>query len=164
VNPALKAFLFPKPTPAFFVRAASVALGAFLFFQFILTPFVVRGASMEPAYHDGTLHFVLKTRYWFGAPEPGDVVAVRLAGERVFYLKRVVAVAGQRVAFADGVLQVDGRPVDEPYVLGPCDWNLEPRDVQPGNVYLVGDNRSMPMEAHDFGQAPVRRVVGAPLW
>ena len=33
MNPALKAFLFPKPTPAFFVRAASVALVLVAVFQ-----------------------------------------------------------------------------------------------------------------------------------
>jgi hypothetical protein len=31
-------------------------------------------------------------------------------------------------------------------------------------VYLIGDNRSMPMEQHQFGQTPLNRIVGSPLW
>ncbi len=76
------------------------------------------------------------------------------------YLKRVVAFPGETVEFKDGVLFVNGQPLQEPYVNGPCNWNLPPREVEPGQVYLVGDNRSMPMEQHDFGQTSERRIVG----
>jgi hypothetical protein len=29
---------------------------------------------------------------------------------------------------------------------------------------VVGDNRSMPIENHHFGQASKVRVIGGPLW
>ncbi len=160
----LKAFLFPSPTPAFVFRALVVAAAAYLFFGHVCTPFVIRGASMEPTYRDGSVDVLWKPRYWFSSPSRGDVVAVRLAGERVVYLKRVVGLAGDRVAFKDGTLVLDGRPISEPYVQGPCRWNLPERDVERGQVYVVGDNRAMPIEEHDFGQTSVRRIVGSPLW
>jgi len=161
---ALQRFLFPELNRAFLLRAAAVALGAYLFFGFCLLPLVIRGRSMEPTYRDGAVTFCWAFSYLFHGPRRGDVVAVRLAGRHVVLLKRVVAVAGQEVAFVGGVLQVDGVPVDEPYLRTPCDWNLEPRTVQPGYVYLVGDNRGMPIEQHDFGQTPVTRILGKPLW
>ena len=160
----LREFLFPSPRPEFFLRVILVALCAYLFFGHVLTPFVSRGMSMEPTYHDGSFNFIWKGKYWLSGPERQDVVTVRLAGERVVYLKRVVAFPGETVEFKDGVLFVNGKPLQEPYVKGPCNWNLPPRKVEPGQVYLVGDNRSMPMEQHDFGQTSVRRIVGAPLW
>lgn len=163
-HPRLRAFLFPRWTPLYALRVAAVAVFSVLFFTFVLRPFVVAGKSMEPAFRDGSLHFLLKPRYLFSEPRRRDVVAVRLAGERVVLLKRVVALAGEEVAFRGGVLFVDGRPVKEPYVKGPCDWELPPRRVEPGNVYVVGDNRSMPLEQHDFGQVSKGRIVGAPLW
>ena len=164
MNPRLKAFLFPSPTPGFFLRLFSVAALAYLFFGFVATPFAIRGKSMEPTYRDRGFNFIWKPKYWLNGPRRGDVVAVRLAGARVVYLKRVVALPGDRVEFQDGTLFVNGRPVKEPYVEGPCNWNLPPREVEPGQVYLVGDNRNMPMEQHDFGQTSERRIVGAPLW
>jgi hypothetical protein len=36
--------------------------------------------------------------------------------------------------------------------------------VDQGSVYVVGDNRSMPVEDHYFGQASIKRIVGVPLW
>ncbi len=164
MHPRLKAFLFPPLKPEFVLRVVLVAVCAYLFFGHVCTPFFARGHSMEPAYKDGSFDFIWKPRYWLSPPERGDVVTVRLAGEDVVYLKRVVALAGDEVEFRQGTLFLNGRPVDEAYVKGPCDWNLPPREVDPGNVYLVGDNRSMPMEQHDFGQTSLRRIVGGPLW
>jgi signal peptidase I len=164
MNPNLSAFLMPRVTPFFILRMSCVAAAAYFFFGFICTPLVIRGKSMEPAFRDGGFNFIWKPAFWFSPPEPGDVVAVRLAGNKVVYLKRVVAMAGQRVGFRAGVLFVDGQAVEEPYVNGPCRWNLADREVDPGNVYLVGDNRSMPMDEHDFGQTSDRRVQGVPLW
>ncbi len=160
----LQEFLFPRVTPRFLLRAAAVALGTYLLFGHVLIPMIVRGHSMDPTYRDGGFTFCFTGAYLFGGPKRGDVVAVRLAGRKVMLLKRVVALEGEEVAFRAGVLQVDGRAVEEPYVKSPCDWELEPRRVEKGCVYLVGDNRGMAAEQHDFGQTPVARIVGRPLW
>ncbi len=164
MNEGLKNFLFPRITPAFIIRAVAVAVFAYIFFGYVCTPFVVRGRSMEPTYHNGAFDFLWKPAFLFSGPRRGDVVAIRLAGDEVVYLKRVVALSGDTVAFKDGTLLVNGTPVREPYVNGPCHWNLPPRKVDPGNVYVIGDNRSMPMEQHDFGQVSAQRIVGTPIW
>ncbi len=79
-------------------------------------------------------------------------------------LKRVVALEGEEVEFREGILYVNSEEISEPYIQYPCDWILPPRQVEKGCVYVVGDNRDMPMENHLFGQAEVKRVVGKPLW
>lgn len=89
---------------------------------------------------------------------------VRLAGSKVMLLKRVVALEGERVEFRHGKLFVDEKEIDEPYVHYPCNWNLSSRQVEKDSVYVVGDNRKMPIENHLFGQASVKRIVGVPLW
>jgi signal peptidase I len=92
------------------------------------------------------------------------VVTVRFAGSKVMLLKRVIALEGERVEFRHGKLFVDKKEMDEPYVRYPCSWNLPPRQVEKDCVYVVGDNRSMPIENHVFGQASMKRIVGVPLW
>ena len=92
------------------------------------------------------------------------MVAVRFAGSQVMLLKRVVAREGEQVEFREGKLFVDGREVVESYVRFPCNWNLASRRVEKDSVYVVGDNRSMPIENHHFGQASKIRVMGGPLW
>lgn len=160
----IREFFFPRITPIYLLRVALVAALAYVFFAFVCTPFVIRGRSMEPTYRDGGFNFCFKLRYLFSEPRPGHVVGLKLAGARVILLKRVLATSGQTVEFRGGRLVVDGATVDEPYVQGPCDWELPPRRVEEGRLYVAGDNRSMPAEGHDFGQTSLRRVAGAPLW
>ena len=119
---------------------------------------------MEPTYRSGGINFCWTLGYLFSKPSRHDVVLVRLAGKRVLLLKRVVAVAGESVQFRDGKLFVNGSMVHEPYVRYPCNWNLGPRRVKNGYIYVVGDNRSMYMKDHSFGQTPIERIAGVPLW
>ncbi|MDY6832104.1 MAG: signal peptidase I [Thermodesulfobacteriota bacterium] len=160
----LQRFFFPALSRRYLLRVILVAAGAFLFFGYVCIPFRIQGHSMAPTYENGAVNFCFTLRYLFSDPAPPDVVAVRLAGNNVMLLKRVVATEGQAVAFRNGDLLVDRRKVDEPYVSEKSDWNLEPRRVKPGHVYVVGDNRSVPMENHQFGQTPTSRIAGVPLW
>jgi len=119
---------------------------------------------MEPTYHHGGVNFCWRLRTLFSEPKRFDVVAVRFAGSRVMLLKRVVAREDEQVEFRDGKLFINGKEIEEPYVRYPCNWNLPLRRVEKDCVYVVGDNRSMPIENHHFGQTSKSRLMGVPLW
>lgn len=160
----LKKFFFPQITRGYLLRVAVVTVAAVMMFKYVLIPFRVQGESMAPTYSTGSFNFCFALRYMFSGPVWPDVVAVKLAGRKVMLLKRVVATEGQRVEFRAGRLFVDGQMVDEPYISRPGDWNIAPVTVKPGYVYVVGDNRGVPAERHVFGQTPVKRIAGAPVW
>jgi len=164
VNPQIRQFFFPSVTPKFLIRAFLVALSAYLFFGYLCIPFIIQGGSMEPTYHHGGVNFCWRLRSLFSEPKRFDVVAVRFAGNKVMLLKRVVALEDEQVEFRDGKLFVNGKEIEEPYVRYPCNWNLPLRRVEKGCVYVVGDNRSMPIENHHFGQTSKSRILGVPLW
>lgn len=160
----LRRFLLPDLNRRFALRAALVALAALFVFTQALIPLRIEGRSMEPTYRDGGFNLCWRWRYLLSPPQRGDVAAIRFAGPRVMLLKRVVGLPGETVAFRDGVLLVNGNPINEPYVRTHSDWNLSPRVVAPGKVYVVGDNRGVPMEQHHFGQVEQERIVGGALW
>ena len=157
-------FFFPTLTPAYLLRVSILAISAYIFFGFICIPLAIRGKSMEPTYHDGSLNFCWSLKYSFHGLERHDVVFIRLAGRRVMLLKRVVALEGEEVEFRKGRLMVDEREISEPYIRDREDWDLPPRRVEKGHVYVVGDNRRVPIREHYFGQTPVWRIAGGPLW
>lgn len=160
----LRKFLFPDLNRAFLIRLGAVAVGAYVLCGHICIPTRIHGRSMEPTYRDGGVNFCWRLRYLFAEPAVGDIVVVRMSGTRVMLLKRVVAVAGDVLEFRQGQLHVNGKQVTEDYVQGPCDWQLEPRTVKSGHVYVVGDNRAVPMASHRFGQTAVDRIVGGTVW
>lgn len=132
----------------------------YLFFTFIIIPIKIKGISMEPTYKTGQLRFVNRLSYVFEKPKRGDIVTVKFAGNKVMLLKRVVALEGDSVEFKNGKLLINNIKVKEPYLKNSCNWNLPAKKVKKGNVYVVGDNRKMPIKNHMFGQTNKNRIVG----
>ena len=161
---AIKNFFFPKITKHYLLRVAVVAITAFIIFKFVFIPFRIQGESMAPTYVTGSFNFCFALRYAFSKPAPSDVVLVRMAGQNIMLLKRVVATEGQSVEFKEGQLFVDGKKINEPYVSGQSDWNIPLTVVKPGHVYVVGDNRGTPVKGHALGQTSLKRIAGTPLW
>ena len=160
----LRAFFFPKMVRSFFIRFLIVAAVAWIFFKFFCLPLVVMGGSMLPTYSERGFNFCWKPAYWFSEPERGDIVVMKYGSNKVMILKRVIAREGDTVEFRNGKLILNGEELSEPYIQGPCDWNLPPRTVEKDHYYLVGDNRAVPMQRHIFGQMHKRYLQGAPLW
>ncbi len=136
----------------------------------------VTGVSMQPTLHEGDV-IVLDT--WSArsaAWHRGDVVALQrdLSGRPVLLVKRVVAVAGDEVGIADGVLVVNDEAVDEPYADPDAldSVYFGPVVVPAGSVFLLGDNRRESFDSRDFGPVPASDVEGrvlgrpwsVPLW
>ena len=161
---SLSRFIFPRFTRGFFIRIAVLAVTTWLVGMFWLRPMVVDGESMEPTYAAHGFNVCVLTAYRSQPPARGDVVVLKYGGTRYMLLKRVLAFGGETVAFSNGVCVVDGHALDEPYLVKNSGWDVPPRTVKPGNVYVMGDNRSVPFENHVGGEISLARVAGRPLW
>lgn len=160
----LRRFFLPELNRRFLLRLVLVVLVSVLVFTQVLVPLRIEGRSMEPTHKDGGFTFCWRGRYLFAEPARGDVVAIRFAGRQVMLLKRIIGLAGDTVEFRNGALFVNGSWVQEPYIRTPSDWNLAPRKVEPGKVYVVGDNRAVALNRHHMGQVEVERIMGSVLW
>ena len=139
-----------------------LVLGAISIFTFgwILIPVRAEGVSMMPTYSSGSLNLVNRLAFIMQAPERGDIVAIRLAGPHVVYIKRIVGLPGERIGIVNGTVLVNGRPLDEPYVRNRSAWALSEVQLGSEEYFLIGDNRGMREEEHDFGRAPRSRIIG----
>lgn len=160
----IRAFLFPPLTRQLAIRAGIVAVVAYGFFSFICLPMKVRGASMLPTYSERGFTFCWCPAFWYKSPKHGDIVMIRYTGRHVALLKRIVGLPGDTIAFESGKLIRNGRSISEPYITDTCDWQLEPRIVHLGHIYVVGDNRSVNIDTHMFGEVDQKRLLGVPLW
>lgn len=164
INKRISQFLRPRLTSVFLTRLIIVALSAYLIFGHLLLPIRLAGGSMEPTYHDGSFTFCFRYKFKLSSPQVGEVVTIRFSGRRNMLLKRIIAVAGDKVAFVDGRLFVNDQFVEEPYLVYESDWNMEPKYVKENFVYVVGDNRSMPINNHKHGMASIHRLMGGPIF
>ena len=115
---------------------------------------------MEPTYRDATFNLVNRVVYRTRRPSRGDIVAIKLAGPSVLYVKRIIGLPGERVAIVDGIVQIDGAPLVEPYVHKRQPWTYDEVTVGPREYFVIGDNRGMRVNDHDFGRVDARRILG----
>lgn len=143
------------------VRVIVLVVVVYLVFKFALVPTRIQGISMNPTYHQGQIKFVNRLAYKFGGPQRGDIVALKIAGERVLYMKRIIALPGEEFSIRNGTVYIDGGPLDEPY-LNPkvAPWNETRRKIPEGEYLVIGDNRSMGQRDHEWGVFSRERIVG----
>lgn len=131
--------------------------------NFVLRPIRMQGISMLPTYGNNQFNLVNRLAYVFHPPRRGDIVAITLAGPHLMYVKRIVGLPGETIAFHQGHIFINGQMLDEPYMKYPCIWEHDAEQIGPGEYYVVGDNRSMPFEDHTQGRAERSRIFGKVL-
>jgi len=135
----------------------SVAVSAFIII-FLYQPVRVEGTSMLPMLEDQDRLFINKIAYRVGDIHQGDVVVFQYPHDHTkSYIKRVIALPGDRIRISDGDVYVNGKRLPEPYVPNRfTDDRSLPETVLPANQYWVmGDHRSISSDSRDFG--PVDR-------
>jgi signal peptidase I len=149
------------------VRVALVVLGglapALLVRATVAEPLRVSSESMAPTLERGDAVLIDKLRV--GQLHRGDLVAFRAPDDGRLALKRVVGLAGDRVAIRDAVLSVDDRPVPEPYVDHSRIDSVYygPVTVPAGHVLVMGDNRGNSVDSRNYGPVAADRVEGRVL-
>jgi signal peptidase I len=149
--------------------AFSVVIAVILI-VFIYQPVKVEGTSMMPALKDQERIFINKFVYRFGLGDihRGDTVVFKypVAPEKS-YIKRVIAVPGDRVRIEAGQVFVNDRPLSEEYVTehDAASWPSAPqpladRVVPADRFFVLGDNRSSSSDSRAWGFVPRRNIYG----
>jgi signal peptidase I len=148
----------PKRT---LVRIGVLIVASFVTFKFILLPIRMEGISMKPTYQNGRFNLVNTWAYRWTKPRRGDVVSITFTGRSAMLLKRIIGLPGERVAIRQGIVSINGNPLDEPYLKEfRAPWNRQEVQLRLDEFFVIGDNRSMPARFHEFGEVTRRRIVG----
>ena len=185
-SPRGAAFRAAAELPLLVVLAILIA---FLVKTFVVQPFSIPSESMVPQLEVGDRVAVSKLAYRLHDPRRGDVVVFdspypEEEGDddpslpsRVLhgifesiglrqpstseYIKRIVGLPGDTVSGHDGKVWVNGRELLEPYLPpGMFTSDFGPTTVAPGELYVMGDNRTNSKDSRVFGPIDRDTVVG----
>lgn len=153
---------------ALLIAAALVFIVRWLVFA----PFIVEGPSMEPNFHTGERLIVNKFIYKWGKPERGEVIVFHATKDKD-YIKRVIALPGEKVKVDGDQVYVNNQLLDETYLKQALDdaakkgipyntRNFSEQIVPEGSIFVMGDNRSNSSDSRDSSVGFVKydQIVG----
>lgn len=141
--------------------------------HFVAETYHVPSGSMAPTLESG--EYILVDRTTRGTATRGSVVVFDgegyFGGSSRYWVKRVIGVGGDRVRCCtdDGQLEVNGHPLDEPYLpaslsrASAIDFDVA---VPEGRMFLLGDSRNDSSDSRNHlgdpggGMVPVERTRG----
>lgn len=162
---------------AFFFKPFLIAVLLFLALRlFFFTTGTVMEMSMEPGLQSGDILLVARSAYGFRLPfgggylvrfrnpDRGDIVVFNRRDRKGKFIKRVVAVAGDRVQYRHPILLINGRrhAVIKNAPVQP--FGGKPLIIPKGHVFVLGDNVAMSEDSMDFGPVPITSIIGRALF
>lgn len=171
------------------VTIVAVALGLALGIQAVLVkPFRIPSESMVPTLQIGQRVLVDRVTFRYGEPERGDVVVfkppagadenacgVRHSAESscprptakrsdTNFIKRVVALGGDRIRVVEGRVILNGKRLKEPFIrpdstCGLCNLPQE-ITIPKGMFFMMGDNRGESADSREWGPVPKKWLIG----
>ncbi len=121
----------------------------------------VDGYSMLPTLQDGEFVLVNRLAYRFEtSPQRGDIIVFHSPIDNTQDLiKRIIGLPGDTVTVQNGVVYINGNPLQEPYIaaapLYSGSWN-----VPEGYLFVLGDNRNDSSDSHSWGLLAQENILG----
>ncbi|MEN6459928.1 MAG: signal peptidase I [Syntrophomonas sp.] len=125
----------------------------------ILRTWVIEGrivptGSMLPTIQLKDRLLVNKLIYHFEDPQRGDIMVFRppdKIGAKDDFVKRLIALPGDKVEIKNGQLYVNDQVQQEPYIDAAMNYEFGPVIVPPNSYFVMGDNRNASFDSHLWG-------------
>lgn len=136
---------------------------------FIVQPFIVRGASMEPNFENSEYLIIDELSYYFREPNRGESIVFRYPRDpRQFFIKRIIGLPEERIELKGGKIKIynkeyaDGFTLQEPYLNPPNRATYPELSVvlEEDEFFVLGDNRDFSSDSRVWGVLERRFIVG----
>jgi len=133
---------------------------------FLIQPFIVKGASMEPNFQNNDYLIINEVSLFFRDLERGEVVVFQPpSNDEQFYIKRVIGLPGETIEIDNGEVTIknvaypNGTLLHEIYLE---EYTQGRHSVTLGldEYYLLGDNRDSSLDSRVIGAIPIDNIVG----
>jgi signal peptidase I len=129
----------------------------------------VEGLSMFATLDDNDYLIANKIDYRLHPPQRGDIVILRPpSNNSTDFIKRIIALPGERLLIREGVVYINGHRLIEPYL--PEAWTQDNSPppystgdgalIPPNEYFVMGDNRNRSQDSRFFGPINRDRIDG----
>ena len=136
---------------------------------FVFQPFFVKGASMEPNFHNFDYLIVDELSYRLSSPNRGDVIVFynpQNTSQR--FIKRVVGLPEETIKITDGSVFIKPSQAKDFFLLDESKYlsssvrttGAEEIKLSKGQYFVMGDNRSLSYDSRFFGYLDKKYIIG----
>lgn len=149
-----------------FEIAKSIAISlviAIFIINFIFQIVTVSGESMIPTLKNNDKLILEKVSYRITSTKKNDIVVIRYPADiRERIIKRVIAVAGDKVKINDNILYINGKAIDEYYKNEDFMKDYAEAEVPQDSIFILGDNRNFSKDSRsdDIGFVKLNLLEG----
>ncbi len=133
---------------------------------FLIQPFYVKGASMEPNFYDHEYLIIDELTYRFREPYRGEILVFKYPRDpSQYFIKRVIGLPGETVEVTNGSVIIyntehpNGVVVEETYIDESTTGKVRVT-LGEDEYYLFGDNRDSSLDSRSFGPITRDDVIG----
>lgn len=127
----------------------------------VVQPFYVDGPSMEPNFYDKEYLIIDEISYRFNEPARGDVVVFKNPKDtRVYFIKRIIGLPGDKIEIKNGDVYVDDKKIEESYIEYRDTKDFPAVEVDNGQYFLMGDNRMNSFDSRSLGPVDDKYLIG----
>lgn len=142
---------------------ALIAVAAIKYF--LIQPFIVNGASMEPNFSSGDYLLIDELSYRFREPQRGDVVVFKSPQDpSVYFIKRIIGLPKETVEVNGNIIKINGKVLKEPYLSNSIssEWSgtYGPKTLGDDQYFVVGDNRMNSFDSRYWGPLSRKAIIG----
>jgi signal peptidase I len=144
-----------------------LALVLYVVIQYAVQTVHVLGSSMYATLHDNDLLVASKISYKLHPPQRGDIVVFKPPDEASRdFIKRIIALPGERIHITKGVVYINGQVLREPYLPEKWtyndNWPASGQDqlIPPDQYFVMGDNRNHSSDSRTFGPIELNSILG----
>lgn len=118
----------------------------------------VDGASMQPTLYTDQRVLVTKIPYWNDENiERGDIVITKYPDNKDNFVKRVIALPGDKLKIEYGILYINDIQIDEPYIKEEMGNDYSEIIIPEGHYFVMGDNRNHSKDSRSSSVGPLPR-------
>ncbi|MBT4516736.1 MAG: signal peptidase I [Candidatus Komeilibacteria bacterium] len=128
---------------------------------FLVQPFYVEGASMEPNFYQNEYLIIDELSYRFNEKQRGEVIIFKNPkNTRAYFIKRIIGLPGEAVSIDEGRVYIDGEILEEAYIENFSSDKHEAITLEENEYFLMGDNRSNSLDSRQIGPVNESYVIG----
>ena len=136
----------------------AVVIAVFFIRDFLMSPVLVNGSSMDPTLHNGDVMILNKIGYKYNGINRFDIVVIKT--DNTMLIKRVIGLPNENIKMVNDELYIDGTKIDQDFLEDNVHTDDFEYNTKDKCYFVMGDNREVSLDSRMLGWFDISKIIG----